>query len=164
MLDERDVERSPQSSQPEAAPSSPTPSSPERHRIDPLGAPGLAETWRELFARLTRRSRAIAPQAEAAPCGETGPCAGLRAEAQAAFRSVDGSSEAALDAALAVLERRINALQQAAGCYGEALKTIQVYSADEASRATARHALRAAPERLAAAQPVPHLAAPGRRF
>lgn len=149
MLDDRDIERSPLSF-------------PERYAVDPAAASTLAEAWAALFARLTGRGRAAAPR-DAAEDEAEGACRqealshGLRAEAQAAFRTVGGSPEAALDAALAVMEQRIAELQRAVCSYGEALKTIQVYSTDETSRGGARMALRAAPERLAAALPVPHL-------
>ena len=46
----------------------------------------------------------------------------LRAQAQAAYRSVEGAGPAALDAALAVLEAEIARLSDTAEAYGEALK------------------------------------------
>lgn len=148
MLDERDTDRK-------------TPVSPERYAIDPVAASSLAETWTALFARLTGRGKPAAPAERAAAPGTAGPelgSQGLRAEARAAFRAVGGGApEAALEAALGVMERRISEQRKAVLAYGEALKTIEVYSADDASRAAARHALRAAPERLAAGAPAPHL-------
>lgn len=152
MLDDHNAERRPLSF-------------PERYTLDPVATHTLSEAWRDLFARLTGRGRSAAPQAEAdpSPSRHDNLPEGLRAEAHAAFLSVEGEPRRALDAALAVMERRIATLQQAVGCYGEALKTIQVYAADETSRTTARAALRATPEKLAAAQPVPHFAGLGHR-
>ena len=156
MLDDRNIDRK--------APVSPkSPVSPERHAIDPVAASSLAETWTALFARLTGRGRAAVPaERAAAPAGQTGPETGssaLRAEARAAYRAVEGGApEAALEAALGVMERRIAELRKAVLAYGEGLKTIEVYSADDASRAAARTALRAAPERLAVGAPAPHFA------
>jgi hypothetical protein len=79
----------------------------------------------------------------------------LRAEAHAAFRSVEGPAPAALDAALAVLESEIARLSDAAEAYGEALKSVRTYDDDPAQRAMAAAALYAFPVPLRAPDPVP---------
>ena len=80
-----------------------------------------------------------------------------RAQAHAAFRTVEGGEQPALDAALGVVEAEVARLRQAVLVYGEALKAIQVYGPDEETRVAAKAALRRAPERLRAAAPVPQL-------
>jgi len=128
---------------------------------------GLNGAVRQLFAR-------IAPNALAAPsprpvvwetgAGEAGPrdrapCAdrSRRADAHAAYRAVKGSEQAALDAALAVIEAEVARLRGTVLAYGEALKEIEVYGRDPSVRSTAAAALRRAPARLQAPDPVPHL-------
>ena len=66
----------------------------------------------------------------------------LRADAHAAYRSVEGGAEAALDAALAVLEAEWQATRAARDGYAEALKAIRVYARDSGTRALAERALR----------------------
>jgi hypothetical protein len=78
-----------------------------------------------------------------------------RAHAHAAFRTVEGGEQAALDAALGVVEAEVARLRQAVLVYGEALKAIRVYGPDEETREAAAAALSRAPERLRAAAPVP---------
>ena len=85
----------------------------------------------------------------------------LRARAQAAFRTVDGAADRALDAALAVMEAEIAQLRDVVRDYGEALKSVQTYASEDSVRQTARAALRARPQRLSAAGPIPKLT-PGR--
>ena len=80
-----------------------------------------------------------------------------RAEAHAAFRSVTGPDQAAVDAALVVVEAEVSRLRKAVLAYGEALKEIEVYGSCAESRKTAAKALRRVPERLRAAPAVPHL-------
>jgi len=80
----------------------------------------------------------------------------LRAEAHAAFRSVEGSGPAALDAALSVLESEIARLSDTAEAYGEALKSVRTYDDDPAQRALAQTALYAYPVPLRTPAPVPH--------
>jgi hypothetical protein len=83
-----------------------------------------------------------------------------RAEAHAAFRIVQGSEQAALDAALAVVEVEVARLRGAVLAYGEALKSIQVYATDEEARDTAATVLRKVPERLRASPPAPRFDRP----
>ena len=68
-----------------------------------------------------------------------------------------GSEQAALDAALAVIEAEVARLRGTVLAFGEALKEIEVYGPDPSVRSTAAAALRRAPVRLEAPQPVPHL-------
>lgn len=104
--------------------------------------------------------------AQAAPAGH-GPARGsgeggdpaLRARAQAACRAVSGAGDRALDPALGVMEAEILRLRDAVQAYGETLKSIEVYAADDTARAAARAALRTRPRRLHAAPSVPRLAA-----
>lgn len=69
-----------------------------------------------------------------------------RANAHAAFRSVQGAPEAALDAALAVLEAEWRAAREASLRYADALKHVRLYSFDDASRRQAWLALEGADE------------------
>jgi hypothetical protein len=80
-----------------------------------------------------------------------------RTQAHAAFRIVQGAEQAAVDAAIGVVEAEVTRLRRTVLAYGEALKAIQVYGPDEETRKTAAAALRRAPERLRAAPPVPQL-------
>jgi hypothetical protein len=123
----------------------------------------LPAAIRALFARLAGR----APAFEEAPAPLDARVrraharqARLRAEAHAAFRSVEGPAAAALDAALAVLESEIARLSDAAEAYGEALKSVRTFDEDPAQRAMAAAALYAYPVPLAAPAPVPHARAP----
>jgi hypothetical protein len=117
-------------------------------------APGI----RRLIDRLAGRRNA-AGSAETGPDGAGGDRPGsdpaLRAQAQAAYRAVTGAGDRALDAALGVMEAEILRLRDAVEAYGEALKSIEVYAGDDSARAAARAALRARPQRLQAAPPVP---------
>ena len=119
----------------------------------------LPSAIRGLFARLAGR----------APVFEDAPAAldvrarrilarqeRLRAEAHAAFRSVEGPAPAALDAALAVFESEISRLSDAAEAYGEALKSVRTYDDDPGQRAMAAAALYAFPVPLRGPAPVPH--------
>jgi hypothetical protein len=65
----------------------------------------------------------------------------LRANAHAAFRTVEGSPEAALDTALSVYETELRAARAARDSYAEALKTIQLYATDAGARSKAAQAL-----------------------
>jgi hypothetical protein len=127
---------------------------------------GLNSAVRQLLARIatTAASRPIPAVWETGAAGEAGPRdrvpspeAARRAHAHAAFRSVEGSEQAALDAALAVVEAEVSRLRGTVLAYGEALKEIEVYGSDPSARGTAAAALRRAPERLRAAPPVPHV-------
>jgi hypothetical protein len=118
---------------------------------------------RGLFARLAGRSQATEPPPAALDLRARRLLARqgrLRAEAHAAFRSVEGSGSTALDAALAVLDSEIARLSDAAEAYGEALKAVRTYDDDPAQRALAASALYAYPVPLRAPAPVPHI--PGR--
>jgi hypothetical protein len=123
----------------------------------------LPAAIRGLFARLAGRT----PAFETAPAAidvrtrrALARQARLRAEAHAAFRSVEGPVPAALDAALAVLESEITRLGAAAEAYGEALKSVRTYDDDPAQRAMAAAALYAYPVPLGAPAPVPHAREP----
>ena len=65
----------------------------------------------------------------------------LRANARAAYNSVEGSSEAALDAALAVVEAEWQSARAERDSYAEALKAIRLYAADSQVRSLAKRAL-----------------------
>jgi hypothetical protein len=123
-------------------------------RTSPLGIRGLinrlAGRPSEPVPAETETSRDARDRAAAA-----GADAALRARAEAAYRTVSGAGDGALDAALGVMEAEIGRLRDAVQAYGETLKTIEVYAGDDAARAAARAALRARPQRLRAALPVP---------
>jgi hypothetical protein len=65
----------------------------------------------------------------------------LRANAHAAFRTVEGSPEAALDTALMLYETELRAARAERDNYAEALKTIQLYATDAGARSKAAQAL-----------------------
>jgi hypothetical protein len=65
----------------------------------------------------------------------------LRANAHAAFHSVEGSGAAALDAALAVIEAEWHAARAERDSYAEALKAIRLYALDPQVRGVAKRAL-----------------------
>jgi hypothetical protein len=65
----------------------------------------------------------------------------MRANAHAAYRSVNGDPEAALDAALAVIEAEWHATRAERDSFGEALKSIRLYAQDRRARALAERAL-----------------------
>ena len=56
------------------------------------------------------------------------------------------------------MEAEIALLREVVRDYGEALKSVQTYASEDSVRQTARAALRARPQRLAAAGPIPKLA------
>jgi hypothetical protein len=108
----------------------------------PAGARAALRAW---LARLAAGQR-IEPEAPELPGLATGlenRARALRANAHAAYRSVEGSEGAALDAALAVLEAEWQATRAARDVYAEALKAIRVYARDGGARALAERALRA---------------------
>jgi hypothetical protein len=74
----------------------------------------------------------------------------LRDEARAAYAAVVGPRDAALDAALAVIEGQWQAAVRDRDRLGEALKAIRLYSADADSRQRARDALEACDDRRSA--------------
>jgi len=122
---------------------------------------GLNGAVRQLFARIAPGALerpARRPAVWETGASETGPRESRRAHAHAAYRAVEGSEQAALDAALAVVEAEVARLRGTVLAYGEALKEIEVYGGDPSARSTAAAALRRAPERLRAPAPVPHLA------
>ena len=65
----------------------------------------------------------------------------LRADAHAAYHSVEGTERAAIDAALAVLEAEWHAARALSDGYAEALKAIRVYGRDPGARDLAARAL-----------------------
>jgi hypothetical protein len=129
---------------------------------------GLNAAVRVLLARLshgvTPRPGWAGPEAGASRSVDADPRfeQRLRADAHAAFASVEGSPGAALDAALAVVEGEVARLRTAVLAYGEALKAIQIYGTDADARTTAAAALRRAPVPLRAAPPVPRFAGDAR--
>ena len=65
----------------------------------------------------------------------------LRANARAAYNSVEGSHEAALDAALAVIEHEWLAARAERDAYAEALKAIRLYATEPGVRNIAKRTL-----------------------
>ena len=65
----------------------------------------------------------------------------LRANAHAAYHSVQGGHEAALDAALEVIEAEWHAARAQRDDFAEALKSIRLYAQDRKSRVLAERAL-----------------------
>ena len=102
---------------------------------------GLNGAVRQLFARIApsaveprRPRRPVIWATDAArPARATAsppPTPARRADAHAAYRAVEGSEQAALDAALAVVEAEVARLRGTVLAYGEALKAIEVYGRD----------------------------------
>jgi hypothetical protein len=73
----------------------------------------------------------------------------LRANARAAFDSVEGGGDPALDAALDVVEAEVQAARATRDTYAEALKAIRLYATDPKARDIAAGAL-ARPRQTAA--------------
>jgi hypothetical protein len=125
------------------------------------------EGWRGLLGRLSARSPARqsawrphpapprpAPDDGATPDAPARRDERLHAEAHAAWRSVvEGTPEAALDAALAVVEDELASLRGRAALQAEALKTLRVYAAGPWERRLAGYALDARIATLEAALP-----------
>lgn len=65
----------------------------------------------------------------------------LRANAHAAYHTVQGSQEAAVDAALAVIEAELLSIRAEREAYAEALKVIRLYARDGEIRALAGQTL-----------------------
>jgi hypothetical protein len=108
---------------------------------EPAGARAALRAW---LGRIAGDPEAR-PAADAAPGLATSfenRVRALRANAHAAYRSVEGGEAAALDAALAVLEAEWQATRAARDGYAEALKAIRVYARDNGTRALAERALR----------------------
>ena len=76
----------------------------------------------------------------------------LRANAHAAYASVDGRHEAALDTALAVMEAELRAVSNRADAQAEILKQVRLYARDAESRALAKRGLESCAEVLACCQ------------
>lgn len=72
-----------------------------------------------------------------------------RANAEAAYESVEGTHAAALDAALAVIEAEYAALERRCAAQSEALKQLIVYGCDAATRTLATRGLQGDAEILA---------------
>ena len=106
---------------------------------------------RALFARLGAAAPAIgeggdgqADEGRAAPPVATSvenKVRLMRANAHAAYRSVEGAEAAAIDAALAVVELEWHAARAQRDSFAEALKSIQLYAEDAKARAMATQAL-----------------------
>ena len=106
---------------------------------------------RALFARLGAAAPAIgeardgeADEGRAAPAVATSfenKVRLMRANAHAAYRSVEGAEAAAIDAALAVVESEWHAARAQRDSFAEALKSIQLYAEDAKARAMAAQAL-----------------------
>ncbi len=95
------------------------------------------------------RSRAVPETAPARAKAEAVSAARLRANAHAAYGSVVGTHEQALDAALVVLEAEIAAVRARCDAHAEALKSIRLYATDAGTRALAARGLDACAEVLA---------------
>ena len=131
-----------------------TPSDLATLEMPQLFAPEIAEppasvrrAIRALFARL---GIAAATEEEAQRDREPAPAVAtsfenkvrkLRANAHAAYRSVDGAEASAIDAALAVVEAEWHAARLERDSFAEALKHIRVYAADPKLREMAGRAL-----------------------
>lgn len=76
----------------------------------------------------------------------------LRANAHAAYDSVQGSHRAALDLALSIHEAEIRELRARCGAQAEMLKTIRLYAQDRETRALATRGLDCCAQVLAACQ------------
>jgi hypothetical protein len=101
---------------------------------------------RGLFARLgislaADDSDAARPEAPAIATSFENKVRTLRANAHAAFHSVEGSGAAALDAALAVIEAEWHSARAERDGYAEALKAIRLYAIDPQVRGAAKRAL-----------------------
>lgn len=87
------------------------------------------------------RDPAAEPE-ETAPTRTHRAAAALRrANAHAAYASVEGTHEAALDAALAVVEAELAAIEIRCAAQAEALKRLRLYANDAATRALATKGL-----------------------
>ena len=80
---------------------------------------------------------------------EAARAARLRANAHAAYSSVVGTHNQALDAALAVIEAEFASVRARCDAHAEALKAIRLYATDAESRARAARGLDACAEVLA---------------
>jgi hypothetical protein len=119
--------------------------------------PRLNGAVRQLFARIAPGAARIPeprPGVWETGHGEAGdidaptPETARRAQAHAAFRAAGGSDDAALDAALAVVEDEAARLRRTVRAYGAALREIEVHGRDAGARGTAAAALRRTPEHL----------------
>src|SRR5262245_54471132 len=107
----------------------------------PAGARAALRAW---LARIAGDADGPGAAAPALATSFENRVRALRANAHAAFRSVEDNQGAALDAALAVLEAEWQATREARDGYAEALKAIRVYARDTGTRAIAERALRGA--------------------
>lgn len=110
---------------------------------DPLALHGLDPDWAS--------ASTPAPEDEASLRSRAAKIARerRRANAHAAYDSVVGTHAAALDAALAVLEAELAILQTRCAAQCEALKRLQLYGRDTATRDLAAKGLTCDPEVLA---------------
>ena len=98
--------------------------------------------WLARIAAGTPRSSRPRPWAPGLATGFENRVRALRADAHAAYHSVEGGADAALDAALAVLEAEWQSTRAERDGYAEALKAIRVYARDTGTRTLAERALR----------------------
>ncbi|MER2507516.1 hypothetical protein [Amaricoccus sp.] len=96
-----------------------------------------------------RSRRAPVESSPARARAEAVSAARLRANARAAYSSVVGTHEQALDAALAVIEAELVAVRARCDAHAEALKSIRLYATDAETRALAARGLDACAEVLA---------------
>ena len=102
------------------------------------------------------------PEAEEPSCRRRAEKARLRrANAHAAYDSVEGTHAAALDAAIAVIEAEYAALERRCAAQTEALKQLQIYGIDAATRKLATKGLNCDAEFLADHSVVERAPAPG---
>lgn len=105
----------------------------------PLSLPGLAAASADW--ETGPRDPAAEPE-ETAPTRSHRAAAALRrANAHAAYASVEGTQEAALDAALAVVEAELAAMEIRCAAQAEALKRLRLYANDATTRALATKGL-----------------------
>jgi hypothetical protein len=121
----------------------------------PLDAGSARAALRAWLARLgTGGDPHFAPESGTGPAEASGVATSfenrvrrLRADAHAAYHSVEGTERAAIDAALAVLEAEWHAARALSDGYAEALKAIRVYGRDPGARDLAARALALRPDR-----------------
>lgn len=111
----------------------------------PLHTPEPSLDWEEGTRAAPSEEQAACTAARAAKAAR----ARRRANAQAAYDSVEGTHTAALDAALAVIEADYAALERRCAAQSEALKQLIVYGCDAATRTLANKGLNCDAEILA---------------
>jgi hypothetical protein len=118
--------------------------------------PSVREALRGLFGRLAGGAAAgseqdgdAAPEPPAIASSFENRVRTLRENARAAYRSVEGSEDAAIDAALGVMEEEWRAIRLERDSFAEALKAIRLYAADARVRTVAGRALGRKPPEVA---------------